>query len=58
MTKKMGRPKKYVGDGAPKITIRFSPDVYDWLKTRDEGARACIEALVRQEMAKTKQSAI
>lgn len=36
----VGRPRQYDADlsekhgGAPKMTVRFDPDVYDWLKER------------------------
>lgn len=52
-----GRPKgsrKYedLGQdyGAPKLTVRLSPDVLGWLKAQPEGARATIEGLVRAAM--------
>jgi hypothetical protein len=38
--------------GAPKITVRFDPDVHEWLKAHPEGARALIQELVRERMAK------
>lgn len=46
-----GRPKLYSGSepGAPKITVRFSQDVYEWLKGRDEGVRTYLERLVRED---------
>lgn len=46
-----GRPRVYSGSepGAPKITIRFSQDIYDWLKGRDEGVRVYLERLVRDD---------
>lgn len=54
--KKMGRPKQYNGEGAPRMTIRFDPDVLAWLKASDEGARDAIQGLVRQEIARTQGS--
>ena len=50
-----GRPKIYAGDepGAPKITIRFSLDVYEWIKGRAEGARAYLERVVRADREAT-----
>ena len=48
-----GRPREYPEQtgrkGAPTITIRFSLDVYDWLKNRSEGARTYLERLVRND---------
>lgn len=46
-----GRPRVYSGSepGAPKITIRFSQDIYDWLKGREEGVRVYLERLVHQD---------
>lgn len=47
-----GRPRVYAGSepGAPKITIRFSQDIYDWLKGRGEGVRVYLERLIRVDM--------
>ena len=45
--------------GAPKITIRFSQDIYDWLKRREEGVRVYLERLVhqdREQLGDTKSS--
>ena len=49
--KKMGRPKEYAGerDGAPKLTVRLAPDVYERVTTRSEGARLYVERLVRED---------
>lgn len=46
-----GRPKLYNGSepGAPKITVRFSQDVYEWLKSREEGVRSYLERLIRKD---------
>jgi len=46
-----GRPLVYSGSepGAPKITIRFSQDTYDWFKGREEGVRVYLERLVHQD---------
>lgn len=46
-----GRPRLYSGQepGAPKITVRFSQDVYEWLKGRGEGVRSYLERLVRED---------
>lgn len=53
-----GRPKLYSGSepGAPKITVRFSQDVYEWLKSREEGVRSYIERLIREDWERLKDS--
>ena len=51
--KKMGRPKKYSDrDGAPALNIRMDPFLYEIVRCRPEGARAYIERLVSEDVAK------
>ena len=53
LKKKMGRPKKYSDrDGAPALNIRMDPVLYQVVRTRPEGARAYIERLVSEDVAK------
>lgn len=49
-----GRPRKYDPDvikdrGAPKLSIRFDPDLYERVQARPEGPRAYLESLVRKD---------
>lgn len=47
-----GRPKKYKTDGAPQVTIRLNPDVYEWLKEQPGGLRVTVQRLAYAEMKK------
>lgn len=48
--KKMGRPRKYTDrDGAPSLTLRLDPGVYERIKSRPEGGRAYVERLVTED---------
>ncbi len=51
-----GRPRKYAladikDQGAPKLSIRFEPDLYRYVQARPEGARVFLEELVRAHLA-------
>lgn len=51
--RKPGRPRKYEnsasGRGAPILTVRLEPEVWEHIQSRPEGARAYIERLVRAD---------
>ncbi len=45
-----GRPKQYPGgktDGAPQVSVRFTPELVDWIKER--GGAVYIRALVEAD---------
>lgn len=50
--KSKGRPKKYKTEGAPQVTIRLNPDVYEWLNAQAGGLRATVQRLAYAEMKK------
>lgn len=56
-----GRPRIYpegmlpTYEGAPKLNIRFDPDLYQLVLDRPEGARAYLEELVRRDLGIPKQ---
>ena len=55
--KKMGRPKKYEDrDGAPSLSLRLDPGVYNRIKSRTEGGRAYIERLVSEDAQRCGES--
>ena len=54
--KPRGRPRLYPAGsaadnlGAPKLNIRFDPELYQRCVARPEGAREYLEALVRRDL--------
>lgn len=56
-----GRPRKYpkdlANDGAPVLSVRLDPEVYLHVQSKQEGARAYIERLVREDADLAPQSA-
>ena len=56
-----GRPRIYpegmlpTYEGAPKLNIRFDPELYQRVLDRPEGARAYLEELVRRDLGVPKQ---
>lgn len=57
--KKMGRPKKYDGDGdgAPYLGVRLDPPIYEHIKARPEGPRAYVQRLVTEDIERMNQVA-
>jgi hypothetical protein len=57
--RKMGRPREYDGNepGAPRLTIRFRPDVLAWLRAQPGGPRRAIERWALGEMAAERKKA-
>ena len=58
-----GRPKQYekwsnTERGAPKLVVRVSPDVKEWVETRPEKPRDYIERLVRTDRDQSQDSAL
>lgn len=58
-----GRPKKYEpaqlkDHGAPKLSIRFDPDLFAFLQEQPGGSRATLEGLVRKEASPTRKLAL
>jgi len=53
--KTRGRPRLYApgttpdDKGAPKLQIRFDPDLHRYVQAQPEGARAYLEGLVRHD---------
>lgn len=54
--RKPGRPRKYEGResgrGAPVLTVRLEPDVYEHIHAQPAGARSYLERLVRADRDK------
>lgn len=54
--KPRGRPRIYAegsshdNEGAPKLNIRFDPELYRHCVSQPEGARAYLEELVRRDL--------
>jgi hypothetical protein len=49
--KKRGPKPKYEHlrpnqDGAPSITVRFEPEIYEWVRSRPEGTRPYLERII------------
>lgn len=59
-SKKMGRPKKYEGDGegAPYLGVRLDPPIYNHIKSRPEGPRAYVQGLVAEDIRRTNQATV
>lgn len=58
-----GRPKKYdpsqlKDHGAPKLSIRFDPDLFAFLQEQPDGSRATLEGLVRREASPIRKLAL
>lgn len=58
-----GRPKKYdpaqlKDHGAPKLSIRFDPDLFAFLQEQPGGSRATLEGLVRKEASPIRKLAL
>lgn len=58
-----GRPKKYdpaqlKDQGAPKLSIRFDPDLFAFLQEQPRGSRATLEELVRREASPMRKLAL
>jgi hypothetical protein len=58
-----GRPKKYdpaqlKDQGAPKLSIRFDPDLFAFLQEQHRGSRATLEELVRKEASPVRKLAL
>lgn len=58
-----GRPKKYdpaqIKDhGAPKLSIRFDPDLFAFVQEQPAGSRATLEGLVRREASPIRKLAL
>lgn len=54
MSKKKGRPSIYKPEdlkdnGAPKLAVRFDPELYRYACSHPEGLRAYLEGLVRED---------
>lgn len=54
MSKQVGRPPIYKPEdlkdnGAPKLAVRFDPDLYRFACSQPEGLRKYLERLVRQD---------
>ena len=54
MSKKAGRPRLYnpedlKDNGAPKLAVRFDPELYRYACSQPEGLRAYLEGLVRED---------
>lgn len=63
MQRRPGRPKKYdpaqlKDQGAPKLSIRFDPDLFAFLQEQPRGSRATLEELVRREASPMRELAL
>lgn len=42
-------------DGAPLLATRVSPEVYEWARSRPEGARPYLERIILEDKSKALQ---
>ena len=63
MPRRPGRPKKYDpgqlrDHGAPKLSIRFDPALFEFLQEQPGGSRAILEELVRKQASPIRKLAL